>query len=243
MTCDDADLLLAAYAVGALDADDRLPLRSHLVDCDRCRHEGTRYVQAAEFLALGVDLVTPPPALRSRIMARVHAEAAGEPVPGEPWYRRLWSVVPSGRGLTVAGAGAALAAVAAAALVAVLLRRGPGDATLIARSCGLTAAPGACATLTYVPDARQAVLSVDGLTPIETVNGRPTAMYEVWLIRPDGSPTAAAFLTPTPDGKHWTAAMNADVSQYAAVATTREAPGNTDYPRGTEVLRISVPTP
>ena len=83
---------------------------------------------------------------------------------------------------------------------------------------------------------------VDGLTPTETVNGRPTAMYEVWLIRPDGSPTAAAFLTPTPDGKHWTAAMNADVSQYAAVATTREAPGNTDYPRGTDVLRISVPT-
>jgi anti-sigma-K factor RskA len=242
MTCDDADLMLAAYAVGALEADDRVPLRAHLVDCDRCRREGTMYVQAAEFLALGVELLTPPSALRSRIMTRVHAEAAGEVVPGERWYRRLWSAIPARRGLTVAGAGATLAAVAAAVLVAVLLRRGPGDATLTARSCGLTADPGACATLTYVPDAHQAVLSVDGLAPIPMVDNRPTAMYEVWLIRPDGSPTAAAFLTPTPDGKHWTAAMTADASQYSAVATTREAPGNTVSPRGTEVLRITIPT-
>src|SRR5207302_7635531 len=102
MTCDDADLLLAAYSVGALGEDELPQLRAHVVGCSRCAEEGARYVAAAELIPLSVELLTPPPELRSRIMAQVHADAAGTPaVAGPSWWRRLWRGIPTGRGITV----------------------------------------------------------------------------------------------------------------------------------------------
>ena len=131
------------------------------------------------------------------------------------------------------------------ALVLVLLTRqgSPGaPAATVVSGCGLTPAPAACGTLRYDPAAKQAVLSVTGLAPVAVVDGRPAATDEVWLVRADGSVTPAAYLSPSPDGRTFTAAMSGDMSQYAAVATTREPFGGSPRPTGPTVLTLGLGT-
>lgn len=249
LPCDHADLLLAAAALGPLDDEDVRTLERHLEGCASCRGLASEYRQAAALLPLAVDPVDPPPALRSRLMAQVHSEAAGTaraaPQPAHPRIRRLWSGIPAGRRFTVAGALTTALAVTAA-IVAVATRpaaTGPGTAAPVSvRACGLTAAPSACATLTYHPGSQDAVLSVRGLPPL-AVTGTPAGTYEVWLVRANHSTVPAAYLTLAPDGSTFTAAVQGDMSQYVAVATTREPPGGSRVPTGTEVLRLELPAP
>lgn len=236
MTCDDADLLLAAYAVGSLEDDDTALLRAHVGDCPRCQTEGARYAAAAELIPLGAEQRVPPPELRSRIMAQVHAEAAAGRQPDRlPRLDRLWRRIPVGRGLTLAGAAAAIAAVGLAAVAVREGRSTPAGSTLTARACGTTAAPSACGTLTWDPSTREAVLAVTGLP-------RQTGSYEVWLVGADHSVAPAAFLTEQPDGRTWTAAIEADLGGYLALAATREPLGGSPGgPTGPEVFQVGVP--
>lgn len=243
MNCDDADLLLAANAVDSLEPAEVPELRSHLRECARCRTAGTGYAETAEMLYLGVDMETPSPALRSRILAQVYGEAAALPPArvADAWYRRLWRAIPTTRGLAGFG-GLATAAAAALAVWSFGVQHGPGPQPPVAitRSCGLTADPGAQCTLTYLPGAHQAVLSARDLPPLTSgATGSPST-YEVWLIRPDGAPVAAAFLSPAPDGRGWSAALSADLSGYSTVAATREPAGGSPGPTGDEVLRLAL---
>lgn len=242
MTCDDADLLLAAHAVGALEASAAPALRAHLRQCPRCQKAGSAYVATASLLPLALDPVTPPPELRSRILAVVHAEAAGRGSARQPWWRRLWNAVPSSRTWSATGL-AGLAAATALAIWTFAVPHGPSPtAPLSTHACGLTAQPTACGTLTYLPASREAVLTVQGLAPIPVVDGRPTGVYEVWLIRRNGAAQPAAFLVPAPERKVWTAAIVSDVGDAIAVATTLEPPGGSPQPTGTEVLRLPLPS-
>lgn len=249
MSCDDADLLLAAHAVGSLTAAEARPLDDHLRHCRRCRAVGSSYLQVASLLPLALEQVEPPPALRRRILAVVYAEAAAEaqrrsgrraaPASSTAWQR----LVGLGTALRRRHLGLAVTVAAAVAAVVVALTTRPpaAPAPVTAHACGLTAQPSACGTLTYFPETRQAVLSVDGLAPLPVVGGRPTGTYEVWLIRRNGAAAPAAFLAPSPAGRTWVAAMNADLAQVVAIAATVEPPGGSPQPTGTEVLRIAVP--
>lgn len=247
LSCDEADVLLAAAAVGALDPEDEHRVRRHLRGCAECAAAAAGYRRATDLLPLAVDLVEPPPALRARILATVYAEAAGAagPVqPRRPWVSRLWERVPSGRAFSAAGMlGTAVATLVAG--VSIWEWRGagstPAPATLSVSACGLTAQPGACGTLTYDSRTHQAILTVRGLDRIPVVDNHPTASYEVWLITPDRHTQAAAFLTLQPDGVTWVAAMEGDMSRYVEVATTREPGGGSSTPTGSEVLRLTLP--
>ncbi|MGI0129351.1 MAG: anti-sigma factor family protein, partial [Thermoplasmata archaeon] len=66
MTCDDTELLLSAYAVGALDEGDVAGLRGHLVDCADCRRLGGALLHVGSIIAETVTPVTPPVGLRLR---------------------------------------------------------------------------------------------------------------------------------------------------------------------------------
>jgi Anti-sigma-K factor rskA, C-terminal len=245
VTCDDCDLLLAACAVGSLDPRDQGALRVHLAGCAACREAAGAYAQTAGLLPLALDPLTPPARLRSRLLARVYAEAAGEPLPAPRprRLRRLWRSLPTGRGFTLAGG---LAGMAAAAL-AVWSLAGPHrpaapPAVLVSRACGLTTLPNACGQLTYTPSTHAAVLTFTGLPPLPVVNHQPLGVYEAWLIRPDGSADPGAYLSPSPDGHTWSAVVRGDVATYQAVATTREPQLGDLVPRGPELIRIPRPS-
>jgi anti-sigma factor RsiW len=70
MTTDDAHDLTGAYAVYALDREEREAFRRHCADCPDCARETVRQQEAAAWLALAAAR-TPPPRLKVRVLAEV----------------------------------------------------------------------------------------------------------------------------------------------------------------------------
>lgn len=83
---DDATAILcelaSLHALGALDDADSRLFEAHLVDgCSACRHELERLRFTVELLALTPEPVTPPAALRERLLENVRQ---GNPAPDRP---------------------------------------------------------------------------------------------------------------------------------------------------------------
>jgi Anti-sigma-K factor rskA/Putative zinc-finger len=68
--------LTAAYALDALDEDERRRYEAHLAHCDQCRSQLGSLSEAATAFAFGAAGPEPPPGLRSRILERAGAERA-----------------------------------------------------------------------------------------------------------------------------------------------------------------------
>ena len=66
--------LSAAYALDALDADEREAYEEHLAGCASCREDVAAFSATAAELAFAVEPGTPPPALRGRILDAARAE-------------------------------------------------------------------------------------------------------------------------------------------------------------------------
>src|SRR5207302_4428725 len=129
------------------------------------------------------------------------------------------------RGLTLASAAGAVAAVAVTWVIASHSASSRPE-PLAVQLRATTAVPGAIGTLTYDPNSRATVLTVHGLPPLtpELVpGGVSNPAYEVWLIAPDNHPIPVAFLTENPGSGTWTAAFTGrDLTSYATVAATEE---------------------
>jgi Anti-sigma-K factor rskA, C-terminal/Putative zinc-finger len=77
--CPDREDDLAAYALGALDPDEARSLEQHLESCPSCVGR-LRWLQpAAELVPASVPQLSPPSALRDRLVAIAYEEAAVSP--------------------------------------------------------------------------------------------------------------------------------------------------------------------
>jgi anti-sigma-K factor RskA len=65
--------LVAAYALDALDDEERVDFERHLADCAVCKAQLAELEEASTALAYA-ESVEPPPALRERILEAAHAE-------------------------------------------------------------------------------------------------------------------------------------------------------------------------
>ena len=71
---------LALYALGCLDADERLAVQRHLGDgCDTCERELERWIDVVGNVPLAADEVDPP-ALKPRLLERIRAAQADRKV-------------------------------------------------------------------------------------------------------------------------------------------------------------------
>jgi anti-sigma-K factor RskA len=68
----DPHALAGAYALDALDGDDRARFERHLASCRTCPAEVRGFAETAAMLGLAAA-VTPPPALKGRVLADVAA--------------------------------------------------------------------------------------------------------------------------------------------------------------------------
>lgn len=117
MTHDELRELVPVYALDAVEGDDRLEIQSHLESCPACRTSLEACLLAAGDLAMLAEPVTPPPALRTRLLQAVAESAQPGPAPipigrtarrGFTW-RRLSAVVAVAAVLALTGVSFTLA--------------------------------------------------------------------------------------------------------------------------------------
>jgi anti-sigma factor RsiW len=218
--------LTAAYALDALDPDERQAYEAHLRSCESCQEELASFAGVTEALAVGASGPAPGPELRDRILAGARAEPqVVVPFAPQPRSRRL--------ALPAVGAVAALAAVVAVAVgiwalqlssdlddTRSALERQREAAAIVAapdsRTIPLAAGQG---RLVVAPDGR-AVLQLAGLEPAPA--GKT---YEMWVVEGEVPAPAGLF-----SGEGHTELVDGTVEEGDVVAVTLEDEGGASTP-------------
>jgi anti-sigma-K factor RskA len=160
--------LVAAYALDALDDEDRAAFDAHLETCAQCREEAVALAEAAHALAYAPEGPVPPEALRGRIVQAARAERGAKVIQFPRFRRPVW-----------------IASVAAAACLALGLglwstvgtSNSPGRAQTVALG-------GRVGTLT-VNGSGEATMDVRNLASLPA-----GSFYQVWVIPSGKHPIA-----------------------------------------------------
>jgi anti-sigma-K factor RskA len=216
----DLHELVAAYALNALDEDDRAAFEEHLGDCEQCTVALAELRDTAAALAYVPETVAPPAALRSRILETARAERPNVVPLHRTGARRTWGL----------GAVAAVAVAAAAALAIwnVSLHNSldsERSANQKVVSVSLNGAQGKLA----VANSGRAVLFTCGIAKAPA--GKT---YEAWVITSGTAARAGEFA----GGQGCVAVPLArDVPSGSTVAVTVEPDGGSDQPTTTPIIQ------
>lgn len=230
--------LTAAYALDALEPEERTRYERHLESCARCREELATMARTTEELAVAAWGPAPPADLRSRVLAAARAEAQVV----VPLERRSDRVV---RGLAAVAALAAVLALGVGLWAASLRSSLDETRSALAReriAAVLLADPSARVVplqtgqgrLVVAPDGRAVVV----LPTLEAV--APGSTYQLWIVpggelasaRPGGLLDGAAPID--------VALVDGVVSPGDLVAVTVEAAGGADAPTSDPIV-VSAP--
>lgn len=238
MNCRDVDELGAAYAVDAVDPDERRAIAQHLETCTEA-HAEARSSFAALALDLEPDPIAPSPALRQRLMASLASlpqEAALQRAASTAWGGDRGSRTPSRRAETrvgwferatwlrpVAFGGVAASLVLAVATGVLWTRLQERDAQMrsvaeaIAQGGSTYSVGGDAGTGILVDHADGATVVLAGLSPVG--EGQ---LYELWLLDSAGTPVAVGTHRPTTDQGVVVIPLERDIDGYATFAMTVE---------------------
>lgn len=90
--------LLEAYALGALEADERHAVERHLATCTECRRQAADLAATADLLPLALAAASslrPPADLKDRVLRAVHGSATADPAPDVSTRPRATSAEPA----------------------------------------------------------------------------------------------------------------------------------------------------
>jgi len=165
--------LVAAYALGALDDDERQAFDAHLEGCERCRDEAVALAEAASALAYAPEGPAPPEALRGRLLEAARAERGAKVIPFPRFRRPAW-----------------IASVAAAACLAIGLG--------LWATIGTSNSPGRAQTVAL--KGVRGTLTVNGsgraVMDMRDLKAPPAgAFYQLWVIPSGASPLVDARVT------------------------------------------------
>ena len=172
--------LVAAYVLGAVTALEQERVESHLTRCAMCRDQERALREVAVLLPALVSEMAPPPALKTRLMGIVEAEAGA--AGARPRGPRRGPPVARPMALGVVAAVAAAAALVALVVSGVGLWRTWGGAPSVPVTqvaiAGTTTQPAIRGSLRSAAGGGHLALDLHGLKPLPV--GR---VYELWLIR------------------------------------------------------------
>lgn len=238
---------LAAYALGAMEADEAVAFERHLHTCPDCRRELARHRQVVADLAISDPLVPAPRGLRRRVFEQIEREQPAEPrrarsghaIFGPRGARSGHAIFGSRRAFsnrhtTVTGSRGAIglagsvAAVLVALVVALSLPAGPSTRAISARVVG----PGS-ATLELSGGHGELVLRHFAAPPAGKI-------YEVWVQRPHRAPApTTALFSVTRDGRA-DVRVPVNLSGVRRVMVTPEPPGGSRTPTHAPVIIATI---
>ncbi len=210
--------LTAAYALDALDADERREYENHLRRCERCRGDLRSLQEAAAMLAFATEPVAPPASLRDRIVARATSEGR-KVVPLRP--RWVYSL---------SGPVAAVAACAAIGLglwatsLSHSLDQERRKTAVIDEGARVVALKGTRGRL-FVSSSGKASLVLAKVPP-----AGKSETYEVWVVKASGSKPVRAGLF-SGGRKREIVSVDERVPHGGKVMVTRERSGGVDAPQ------------
>lgn len=215
---------LAAYALGALGAEEAAALERHLERCERCRAE-LRWLQpAVGALPEAVERVEPPAALRARLMAEVEADAAAAEREAAPRPRRSrWLLRPA--------IGFAALALVVAALFGYAIG---GDSGGSGGESTIVAGRAPDVTATMVDEGNGGTLRLANVRQLP--DGK---VLEAWVQRDGEVEAVAALFVPDHAGRASTQLPPMDGVE--AVMVTAEPKGGSEEPTGEPLISIPVP--
>jgi anti-sigma-K factor RskA len=216
---------LAPYLLGALGPDEVDELDRHLAACAECRGELERLRPVAQVLPESVERVVPPPQLRARVMAEVHAGIGEERARTRPAFGHR------GRAVFLRPAAAVVAVVllAAAALTFAIGDGGPDDeVTTVAAG----KAPGVTAELVSEDDS--GTLHLANLRSLP-----PNEALQAWVQRGKRVEPAGTPFVSRPNG---TAVAEIDDMQgVSTVMVTVEPRGGSAFPTSDPLISVQAP--
>lgn len=240
---DDVHALSGAYAVDALEPDERARFEAHLRQCADCRDEVDSLREAAA--VLGTDDVAPPASLRDRLLAdiasirplpplpvEIHVEAPAEvaapdaPVVQLDSRRRSAARIP----LLVAAAAVLIAGAGGAVLRPWADQTNPDDRLTAEK---VLAAADAKSIEKRFPDGAEATVVVSrslhgAVITTEDMRAAPDGKdYQLWLQTPAGVMEPAGLM---PDLRDATVLLDGDASRATGVGITVEPDGGSERP-------------
>jgi anti-sigma-K factor RskA len=220
LTCQEIDELLAAYAVDALESDEREAVEHHVAECRRHDAELALYRSVTEQLPGVLAPVSPPPAVRSRLLDAFDNAVAGREEPEAPRRLERWRFL---RAPSFAYGLAAALLVVALGLGAWGIARGDGESDILVRTVETA---NQRLELVYLPERQVAVFDF-ALPPLPAGQ-----TYQAWQIT-GGAPVSLGLMS----GSSGVAAFEVDLSGASAVAISQEPAGGSATP--TTVVLVS----
>lgn len=223
--------LAAAFALDALDDQERQEFEAHLDDCDDCRTEVASLRDTAASIAYAAEGPAPPPALRDRVLDSVREERASNVV---PLRRRRWAL-PAVAAVAALAAGTAIGLGVWAASLSGSLDRATTAKSESVRAALILASPDA--TRVPIGEKGQVAVLPDGRAALASPElGRAPAgkTYEAWVVGVDGPEPAGLFKGA--DGGSLVV-LRQPVPKGARVAVSLEPARGS--PKPTEILSLS----
>jgi anti-sigma-K factor RskA len=229
--------LIPAYVLGCLDTSDAELVERHLATCPVCQAEVESYRPIAAQIALAGPLATPPPELRTRLMARIAPAPTAQPTPRMP-ARLTWSQRLAAFTQRIAPVWTPVSLLLIVALLASNLllwrtsARAPAAVDLVTvQMTGTEEAPGARGVLSAPTAGQSGVLVVQGLPPLD-----PAQQYQLWLVQ-DGQRTNGGVFS-VDDAGFGQLRIEAPqpLTAYGAFGVTIEPAGGSPGPTGARVL-------
>jgi anti-sigma-K factor RskA len=215
--------LAAAYALDALDEAERREFEEHLAGCERCRAELDGLRDTAAALAYVPEGPAPPPALRERVLQRVHADRASNVV---PLRRRL--ALPAVATVAVVAAAAAIVLAVWASSLSSSLDTKNAALGVLSNHASKRMSLGTASEVVVAPDGRAVVVSGLARAP----HGKT---YELWVIEGGKARPAGLFGQGTRGAP---VLLARKVPKGAQVGLSLErARGRTDHP--TTIIGVS----
>jgi anti-sigma-K factor RskA len=222
--------LAAAYALDALDDDERRAYEAHLAGCERCQEDVASFRETAAALAYDVDLPPLPETLEHRILNAARAERP--------------NVVPLPRRWAIPAAALAAASVAATVVLGIWVvhlsgsldhqtQRNKDQKALvdILSDCTKTEMQGGSAAVCVAPT-QKAVLIADSLPA-----ANPNKTYQAWIIA--GKSVQPAGLFRGGAGRKYLR-LTKSVPGGVTVAVTLERRGGASAPTTPPLLKARV---